>query len=114
MGLSSFGEFFDHRSRSETRLYEMTMKPTINPYKDQPLARFCTLALRTLGPGLPRKVGQEQRGRLQSNNDRRILRKKTLLTDRATILRGCTEEKLTRPTTVALKEVHQKGIPLPL
>jgi hypothetical protein len=32
-GLVLLCEFFDHRSRSETRLYEMILKPMINPYK---------------------------------------------------------------------------------
>ena len=34
------------------------MKPMINPYKYRPLARLCTLALRTFGPGSPTEVGQ--------------------------------------------------------
>jgi hypothetical protein len=86
------------------------MKPMINPYKGRPLARLCTLALRTLGSGSPREVGQGKGGDLNRESQAEFWKENSWM-DSAPVLRRRTEEKLTRAPAVAVHPVHQEGMP---
>jgi hypothetical protein len=99
--------------RLSNKQMRMTMKPMINPYKDRPLARLCRLALRTLGSGLPREVGQGKEGNF-NRQGRWMLGKKTSSTGRTAVLRRGTKEKLARGPAVAVQKIHQKGKPVEL
>jgi len=86
------------------------MKPMINPYKDRPLAKLCLLALRSIGPGSRQKVGPGKEGDF-NRRTKAGFGEENSWTEKATVLRRRTEEKLTRPPTVAVHQVHQKGMP---
>jgi len=89
------------------------MKPMINPYKHRPLARLCIITLITNRPESWDQAGHgkaRERGRSRSTTGN--FREQNSWTNRAAVLRRCTEEKLARPATIAGHHLHQKATPL--